>query len=313
MRKIERSLPFFIMSLMLFFGQTADGHAAAKKRGWLGVSLQELTPSMRDALNIGDRDGLLVNEVFDDSPAEEAGLEEGDVILEYDGKKVSRSKSFARMVRNTRPGTKVKLKIWRDEKEREIEVEIGRRRIPGMLRVFPEGGASVFTVFMRPQLGVQIHELDGDLAEYFEVDAGLLVLEVNKDSPAEEAGMKPGDVIVKIEGEAIEEVGDIHDILEDYEEGDEVKVEIVRHGKRQEVTVELEGPGAHDVRFFGRGKNRFWMEGPDSRIIEELRIRVPTFRSEIDVWQNRLRDEQQRLREKLEKARLRSVRELKFI
>ena len=101
--------------------------AAADSQGYLGVRLQELTPSMAKALQLGDRAGVLVNEVVADSPAEKAGLLDGDVILEVDGKSVSGHAALTGAVRQLEPGRKARLLVLRDGKQKDFDVEIGKR------------------------------------------------------------------------------------------------------------------------------------------------------------------------------------------
>ncbi len=254
----------WLVLALLVFSSVADSALAAKQRGWLGVAIQEMTPSLQEDLNAGDHWGLVITEVMDDSPAERAGLREEDIILKYDGKPVTRFDELARLVRRTRPGTEVTLVTLRDGKQMEIRVKIGKR---------PRRGSNVFlwrgpgkTIEIRgghPRLGVRVHELDKYLASYFDVDAyeGVLVLEVMEDSPAEEAGIKAGDVILRIDDEKVHDADELCEILADYDEGDEVTLEIVRHGKRQRLTVTLEGK-----RFF----NSFsWPPFPGFRLFND--------------------------------------------
>ena len=243
---------------VLFYANEEVNAAKKSRRGWLGIYIQELTPSLREALKLGDRKGLIITEVVEDSPADEAGLQEEDVILEFDGKKVEKVREFTRLVRRTPPGTRVKLLIFRDGKEKEIEVEIGRSRKRDVdVFVFGDKGLRIY--FGHPRLGVRVHDLNADLAEYFHVDEneGVLILEVQEDSPAEDAGLKPGDVITKIDDEKISDVEDLNETLGEYEEGDLVTVEFVRKGKRQTVEVELEGNG-YGYRYWFPRRFRFY-------------------------------------------------------
>lgn len=97
-------------------GTAAEGKPVIK-RGWIGVSVQELTPSLRDAMQLGSRTGLLINDVVADSPADEAGLRQEDVLLEFNGEKVERVKRLSSLVRNTEPNTDVEVKIFREGEE----------------------------------------------------------------------------------------------------------------------------------------------------------------------------------------------------
>jgi len=107
-----------------------------------------------------------------------------------------------------------------------------------------------------PYLGVQLHELNEDLAGYFGVkeEEGVLILSVEEDSPAEEAGLKAGDIIIKFDDETVSEPEDIHEIMSELEEDDEVTIEILRHNRKQTIKVTLgETEDVHQF-FFSPGK-----------------------------------------------------------
>lgn len=243
------------------------GTVAAAERGYLGVTIQELTPSLREALKLGDRTGLVITGVEDDSPADRAGLREEDVILSYDGKPVEKLDDLIQLVRGTKPGTEVRLRIFRDGEEKEVHVTIGR--LPGRRRerFSIPGEEGMFVFRWPPRLGIQIHDLNKDLASYFNLDSdeGVLVLEVIKDSPADKAGIRAGDVIVAVNDEAIRDSDDLYEALEEVEKGDEITVEFVRHGKREKVTVTVGGEDRIGRRFRifipPRGWERYWRPG----------------------------------------------------
>ncbi|MFQ5627829.1 MAG: PDZ domain-containing protein [bacterium] len=280
-----------------YYSQTADAKPAKKKRGWIGVSVQELTPSLRDALDLGNRSGLLINSVVEDSPAEDAGLQEEDVLLEFNGQKVERSKTLSRIVRRIDPGTDVKVKIFRDGEEKTIDLTVGRLK-SNRAGVYSFGsGNNVFFVGQRPMLGVQVHEMDENLAAYFKVkkNEGVLVLGVNEDSPAEDAGLKAGDVILKIDGEPIGDYEELIEILADYEDGDEVDVEYIRQGKNATAAIELDAQGSGSwswstpttpgiqLRRFGRDR-------------KDIDIVIPELRERLFDMKNRLNEQKDRQR-----------------
>lgn len=219
------------------------------KKAWLGVHIQELTPSLREAMKLGDKTGLLITEVVDDSPADDANLREEDVIIEFNGQPVERADAFTKLVRNSEPGKEVKIVVMRDGVRKEIMVTLAARKTPKSYS-YAFGGAPMRFFSSHPQLGVQAHELNADLAAYFNVkqDGGALVLEVMDDTPAEKAGLKAGDVITKIDDETIEDPEDLVRALSDYEEDDEITITYVRHGKSATTKATLEenaGPGFH--------------------------------------------------------------------
>lgn len=108
---------------------TVAGPAAAD--GYLGVMLQEVSPSMGKALQLGDRPGVLVNDVVDDSPAAKAGLQDGDVILELNGRPATDQAELTKAVRELAPGAKAELLVLRDGRQVKLPVEIGERAAGG--------------------------------------------------------------------------------------------------------------------------------------------------------------------------------------
>ncbi len=261
----------FVAGCLLFTVNEAKAFEKNPK-GWLGVSIEEMTPSMRDEYNLGDRTGLLITNVVHNSPADDAGLWEDDVIIDFDGNKVEKTENFTQLVKKITPGTTLKFKFMRDGKEKETEVTIGKlkSRRSSLLHLNED------FIFMtgRPRLGVRVEELNADLAPYFNVkeQSGVLIWEVYEDSPAENAGLKAGDVITKIDGDKISDSEDLIEVLEDYEKNDVVKVEYVRKGKTAEVELELESSNHFDIHIERSGVNRI-RSRIRSRIRPHIQIR----------------------------------------
>jgi len=271
------ALAFFVVFSGLLFVSLRDSNAVEKtKKGWLGVSVQELTPSLRETMKVGNRSGLLITDVVEDSPADDANLREEDVLLSFDGKTVEKADDFTQLVRSTPPDKKVKVKIMRNGEERELEVTIGARKSDASARSFSWSGSrspNVFWVGNRAHLGVQVQDLNRDLAPYFKVEekSGVLILSVSKDSPAEKAGLKAGDVITRLGEEKITDADDLVAALRDYEDGDKVNVEYVRQGKSATAPVEFENTeNSHGFQFFAP-------EGRKMRLPEKSKIRLQRF------------------------------------
>ncbi|MFQ5603088.1 MAG: PDZ domain-containing protein [bacterium] len=229
---------------------SGDAHALSKsQKGWLGVSIEEMTPSMVDEYEIGNRTGLLITDVVHNSPADDAGLWEDDVIVEFNGKAVAIAKDFSKSVRAHKPGATVKLKIVRDGEEKTIEVTLGK--LKSQRRYLRRIDENVFFISDRPQLGIRVEELNSDLAPYFQVEEGdgVLIWEVFEGSPAEKAGLKAGDVITQLDEEKISDAEDLIATLEEYEEDDEVKIKYIRKGQAAEVEVVLKEADPQDFHF----------------------------------------------------------------
>jgi hypothetical protein len=201
-------------------------------KGWIGVYVQDLDRELRKYLDISERSGTMVNEIVPGSPADEAGLLEEDVITKFDGKRIRDTGDLTRAVQRTRPDEKVEVEVVRGREKKTLEITVGERRTRYSERLSRRG---------RAWLGVSLAELNNELAEYFQVnkDEGVLILEVEKDSPAEKAGLKSGDVILELGGKKVGNVDDVHSAIAEKKSGEEIEILYKRHGKTDSVKVEL--------------------------------------------------------------------------
>ncbi|RMG09989.1 MAG: DegQ family serine endoprotease [Planctomycetota bacterium] len=173
-------------------------------RGYLGVLIQDLTPELAESLGISGRKGVVVSEVSQGSPAAEAGLEVGDVILSLDGKTVEDVNWLRNTVSMTPPGTAVRLRVFRDGSERELSVTLGtlpaNASAQSQSREAEEGSA----------FGITAGELTPDLAKQLglPLGQGVVVRSVDPDSPAALAGISPGDVIVRVGSTEVHSLAD---------------------------------------------------------------------------------------------------------
>ncbi len=223
---------------------------------FLGVNMQELTDESRKGLDIKVKNGVLIT-VIEDSPADKAGIEDGDVIVKFGRKKVTSPEQLIELVQAADVGDEVKIELYRDDKSMKIEMTLDDWSDRSSLSfVMPDDfefsfDAPSFVTSLRPfRLGVRVSELNEDLAPYFGVEQGegLLVLGVSDESAAEEAGVKAGDVIVEIEGDEIRSVGDIHEALSEMDAGDEFDITVVRKKKNVKLEAKMT---EHSRAFFG--------------------------------------------------------------
>ncbi len=222
-----------------------DQSVSTARRSWLGVSLQDLTAKLAKALGVGAEEGALVSDVMKNSPAESAGIKEGDVIVEFNGKRVYDADDLVRAVSKLEPGTKVDVIVMRKNEKKTFQVTLGRlpRKRETQAFTFPMPRVpEVFAFGYGNILGMKLMELNEQLGAYFEApdNRGVLVEEVKKSSAADKAGFKAGDVITRAAGKRVDELRKITRALEDYEEGDKVDFEIVRKGTRKTLTVEID-------------------------------------------------------------------------
>ena len=213
------------------------------QRAFLGVSVEEDTERKGG--------GARVTEIIPDSPAEEVGLEEGDVIVNVDGRAVYGPQGLGERIRSHEPGETVDVEIERDGKLRTLEVELANRRESHGFSLFAPRAWSGFGGFggagERPRLGVQLVGTTPELREHLggRSEAGVLVGKVMKGMPAEMAGIRVGDLIEAVNGTTIEDVEDLIRALEDHEEG-ELRLDVIREGRSQSIDVVLPERGERD-------------------------------------------------------------------
>lgn len=187
-------------------------------RGWLGVGIQELTPELAKHFKV--KEGVLISQVFKGSPAEKGGIKRGDVIIEFDGKKVVNYRELQNIVAQTPVNKKVKVKIIRDGKERYLEVITGERNIE---KVY----APAETEKKENDIGIIVGDITDD-AYAQKSTSGVVVLSVTPGSPADDNGVMRGDIIHEINGQEIKTAEDFNKIISRFKRGDEIVLLIER-------------------------------------------------------------------------------------
>jgi serine protease Do len=237
----------------------------------LGVTLEELTPAEARELGLDPPRGARVVGIEDDSPAEDAGLRKGDVIVAFDGESVRSTRQLARLVRETPADRSVEIEIARDGRRETLTAELvagpGLHTFRGFTGPGATGSGQPFDwdapgdlgedspgprfwlgpnaphlqlELGRPRLGIRYQELGDQLAEYFGVSAGaVLVVRVDPDSPAERAGLKAGDVVTRIGDRAVERGSDLRRAVREAEEGETVHMTVSRRGTSRELEIAL--------------------------------------------------------------------------
>jgi len=219
--------------------------------GYLGVSIEEVSAEKAKELKLAVERGVYIREVSEDSPAAKAGLKAGDVIIEFNGQRVEGTVQFRRMVRETPAGRTVQLAVWRDGRSQNLSVQLGsaREHVTRGMRISPPDihiempHFEAFGMVGRtPLLGIQADDISGQLGSYFGVPdgEGILVREVREDSPAAKAGLKAGDVIIKVDGDRVKTTSDLRAKLREKRESKTVAVGIIRKGAETSVNVEIE-------------------------------------------------------------------------
>ena len=183
-------------------------------RGWLGVYIQQVTPELAKKFGLKEPHGALVADVIKDSPAAEAGLKRGDVIVAYDGKKVPDNHALPRMVASTEVGKKVELTVWRKGREKTLTVKIGELK--------EEAAAARPKTPAKTRLGMTLQELTPELAKQLGVEGtkGLVITAVEPGGPAAEAGLGRGDVILEAANRPVTSLAQFNRIVAKLKPGD---------------------------------------------------------------------------------------------
>jgi len=182
-------------------------------RGWLGIQLQEVTTELAAALGLKEAAGVLVAEVLDGAPAEAAGLQDGDVILEIGGDDIAGTNELSRIVAAYAPGETIKMKILRDGRERNLSVKLGERDGDSIAEV---DDPSDEDDSLASDVGLRVSELNDALRQQFRVPDGVngvLVTGVRPGSPAQAAGLRRGFVILQVDGEDVDTADELRSII----------------------------------------------------------------------------------------------------
>ncbi|MBE0582906.1 MAG: PDZ domain-containing protein, partial [Desulfofustis sp.] len=205
-------------------------------RGYLGVNIQDLTPDLAKAMDIGETDGALVADVVSGSPAGKSGILRGDVIINYDGKTIKDSRDLPRKVAATPVGDTVTVIVLRDGKEKELNVTVAKLASDG-----PQFGKTEESA--KGKWGLQLHELTPQISEQLQVQAGqgVAVVGVEPDSAAAEAGIRQGDVILEVNRKAVDSVDDVMKNISKAEDKDHLLLLVPRQNGKFYVPLEMQG------------------------------------------------------------------------
>ena len=223
---------------------------------YLGIGVADITAERAKALNLKEERGAEVTNVAKDSPAAKAGIKEGDVVLEYDGAAVQGIEQLTRLVRETPVGRQVKIAVWRNGAAQTLTATIEARKGT----VIRSDGLDISVPFIRlpqieiprfqmtwqnPVLGIEGESLRSQeqLADFFGVKDGVLVKLVRKNSAAEKAGIKAGDVVVKVDDSAVATSQEITRALRALGSKKTFTVTVVRNKKEMPLAVTMEEPG----------------------------------------------------------------------
>jgi len=234
--------------------------------GRLGVSLDEVGADDVGRLGLSAERGAVVTDVQEGSAAEKAGVKEGDVIVRFAGQDVWSAAQLARLVRETPAGRTVDLEVSRGGSIQKLSVTLAK---PDRDRLFGAGPGEMSEGFhfempdlpemadlpvppvppMPPafhlgpgqgrKLGLSYQELGDQLARHFKVESGVLVTDVEENGPAGKAGIKAGDVIVRVGGKTVKDGRDLREALRDADAGSNATIGVQREGRSMDLIVKL--------------------------------------------------------------------------
>jgi serine protease Do len=181
------------------------------KRGWLGVTIQDVDENTAKALGLSEPKGALVASVLEGQPAEKAGIKVGDVIIALNDKPIRNSRDLTRQVGRLKPGSRAKITIWRNGEVKQVWVKLGERHI----QIASSEGESL----EGPSgyiLGMKVRVVTPDDVDRYNLEEarGLLVIDVESGSKAEEADIRPMDILLKANFKPLTSVQDLKDVIE---------------------------------------------------------------------------------------------------
>ncbi|NQT55114.1 MAG: DegQ family serine endoprotease, partial [Desulfobacteraceae bacterium] len=201
-------------------------------RGWLGVMIQKITPELKDKLKLKDETGALVADVTANGPADKAGIKRGDVIVSFDGKVIKQMKDLPYIVGTTPINKTVLVEVIRKGQKKDFQIKLGELK---------EDKESKETGQEKPYLGMTVEELTPQLAQNLGIPetSGLVVVQVNNNTPAAEAGLKQGDIILEIDQITVKKLEQFNKKIQDYKKGDNILFLIKRGGATLYLTLKV--------------------------------------------------------------------------
>lgn len=209
----------------------------AVQRGWLGVVVQEINKDLAESFGLPKPAGALVAQIMPGGPADEGGLQVGDVILEFNGQEINMSSDLPHAVGRVRPGEEASVVVMRDKKRRTLELEVGALPEDDSVAAAAEPSEQAPSQASN-RLGVAVAELTEKQREAMDVPAGIVVREVRQ-GPAAMVGLRAGDVITSLDNKQIESVEQFEKITEALPTNRSVSMRVVRQGRASYITFRL--------------------------------------------------------------------------
>jgi serine protease Do len=203
-------------------------------RGMIGVQVQNVTPELAKSFGMTEAQGALVAEVNPDSPAAKAGIHQGDIIIDFNGHPIHEMNELPRMVADTAPGAKATLKVLREGKEKTLNLTIVELSEERQAQAKEEGGAE------KTPLGLEVQNLTPTLAQQFRLrdNKGVVVVQVESGSPAADANIRAGDLILEVNGAVVGSVKEYREAIAKVQKDTVARFLIKRADRTLYLTVE---------------------------------------------------------------------------
>ena len=293
----------------------AQADAPESDRAWVGIYFE--TVNRRSAAKLGypHETGIIVSMVIPGSPADKHGIKDGDVVYSFGGVVVEDAEHFGSLVMDRRANETVPVVIFRKGAGKTVNLRLGGRadRNEHILDLGRTGddaltsfekalssskGSALRINLARGRVGILLRDLNADLAAYFgaEKNEGVLVLDVEKGSPAEKAGIKSGDVIVRVNGDPVADASAAAKAISAIEPGDTVSLDVLRKGARRAFDVAVE-TGPADALLRMKRIEGGALDAEAAEKIRRQRVDDPEkLRKEIEALKSRVRDLEERLK-----------------
>ncbi len=195
-------------------------------RGWLGVAIQDLDQELKEYYDVDN--GVLIAEVFEGDPAEEAGIRANDIILDINGKPVDSSRDLTRLIAGLGVGSEAKVKVNRGGKVKTFKVKIARRDSDKLLASGDDHSGRT-----ESKLGVEVSDITPEISKQFNLgdSAGVIVVDVDPDSKGAKADIAKGDIIMEINHQPVENVSDYNELIDDVKDGSAIQMYLRRMNK----------------------------------------------------------------------------------
>lgn len=204
------------------------------KRGWMGVRIQPITAELMSKFGLKSENGALVADVTENSPADKADIQRGDVILSFDGKQIKDMQDLPFIVATTPIGKEVKVTISREGQEKVLDLTVGEMEEETESQTQsqePQG----------PELGLVVRDITPEMARHYGLsrDSGVIIVQVESNSPAADAGLKQGDIILELDRQPVSDLENFREQVAQFGPGETVLFLIQREGNPLFVAVKI--------------------------------------------------------------------------